>query len=60
MRTPQGVLAAALMALAAFAAVGSPAVAAPMPWDWHKIPTAAAVAGDSGTVSVLCVGGCYQ
>ncbi|MCX4429520.1 hypothetical protein [Streptomyces mirabilis] len=60
MRTPQRVFAAALMALAAFAAVGSPTVAAPMPWDSHKIPAAAAVAGDSGTVSALCVGGCYQ
>ncbi|MGW2610153.1 hypothetical protein ACWC4A_38125 [Streptomyces mirabilis] len=60
MRTHQRVLAAALIALAAFAAVGSPAVAAPMPRDSHKIPAAVAVAGDSGTVSVLCVGGCYQ
>jgi hypothetical protein len=60
MRTPQRVLAAALMAFEAFAAVGSPAVAAPMPWGSHKIPTAAAVTGDNGTVSALCAGGCYQ
>lgn len=63
MRMPQRVLAAALMAIAAiaaFAALGAPAVAAPMPWDSHRIPAAAVVTGDSGTVAMLCGGSCYE
>ncbi|MER5406326.1 hypothetical protein [Streptomyces sp. NPDC002769] len=52
--------AAALMAIAAFAALGTPAMAAPMPWDSHRIPAGAAVSGESGTVSTLCSGNCYQ
>lgn len=60
MRMPQRVLAAALMAVAAFTAVGAPAVEAPLPRDSHHTATAAAATGGSGAVSALCVGGCYQ
>ncbi|MEU0038491.1 MULTISPECIES: hypothetical protein [unclassified Streptomyces] len=60
MRMPKRALAAALMAVAAVAALGAPAVAAPTPRDSHRTPAAAVVTGDSGTVSVLCSGGCYQ
>ncbi|WP_329293740.1 hypothetical protein [Streptomyces sp. NBC_01455] len=60
MRMPKRALAAALMAVAAFAALGTPAVAAPTPWDSHRIPATAAVSGESGTVSMLCSGNCYQ
>ncbi|MCX4919876.1 hypothetical protein [Streptomyces sp. NBC_00687] len=48
------------MAIAALAALGAPAAAGPMPWDSHKAPVAQVAAAGSGTVSVLCVGGCYQ
>ncbi|MFI5815504.1 hypothetical protein ACIA7S_31755 [Streptomyces sp. NPDC051643] len=57
MRMPKRALAAALMAVAA---LGTPAVAAPTPWDSHRIPAAAAASGESGTVSMLCSGNCYQ
>ncbi|MFF1517067.1 hypothetical protein [Streptomyces sp. NPDC058305] len=48
------------MAIAALATLGAPAAAAPMPWDSTKAPVAQVAAAGSGTVSVLCVGGCYQ
>lgn len=62
MRRPRRVLAAALMAIAAVTALGAPAVAAPMPWDSHRAPATApaALVGEHGSVSALCVGGCYQ
>ncbi|MFG2257258.1 hypothetical protein [Streptomyces mirabilis] len=60
MRMSRGALAAALLAIAAFAALGAPAVLAPMPWDLHRILAAAAPIGESGTVSVLCSGSCYE
>ncbi|MEU3343116.1 hypothetical protein [Streptomyces sp. NPDC006668] len=41
-------------------------MAAPMPWETSKTPTTttrhvpSTAAGDSGTVTMLCTGGCYQ
>ncbi|MFF6807793.1 hypothetical protein [Streptomyces sp. NPDC012616] len=52
------------VAAAAFTAVGSQAIAAPMPWETSKAPGAVTHStpsvGESGAVTVLCVGGCYQ
>ncbi|MET7322774.1 hypothetical protein [Streptomyces sp. NPDC005549] len=50
---------------AAFTALGSHAMAAPMPWETSKTPTAIAhhtstAAGESGTATVLCSGSCYE
>jgi hypothetical protein len=58
-------LAVAFVATAAFTALGSPAMAAPMPWETSKNPTAvdhhsSTTAGKSGTVTVLCAPPCYQ
>lgn len=58
MRTPKRVLTAAVVAIAALAALGFPAVAAPMPWDSHEVPAAGAPTAESGMVSVLCSGNC--
>ncbi len=57
---PRRMCTAALMVIAALAALGAPAAAAPMPWDSHKASVAQVGAAGSGTVSVLCSGGCYQ
>ncbi|MFJ5269577.1 hypothetical protein [Streptomyces sp. NPDC088358] len=57
---PKRALAAALMAIVALAALGTPGMAAPMPWDSHRVPAGAAVSGESGTVSTLCTGNCCQ
>ncbi|MEU3338060.1 hypothetical protein ACWCQ1_43375 [Streptomyces sp. NPDC002144] len=53
------------MTAAAVTAFGAQAVAAPMPWETSKTPTAvshsaSAAAGATGLVTVLCAAGCYQ
>ncbi|MEV7145371.1 hypothetical protein AB0O05_02575 [Streptomyces sp. NPDC093084] len=54
------------MTTAAFTAIAPQAMAAPMPWETSKTPTTpthhvpSTAAGGSGTVTVLCSGGCYQ
>jgi len=58
-------LAVVFVATAAFTALGSQAMAAPMPWETSKPPAAVAhhtstTAGKSGTVTVLCGTPCYQ
>jgi hypothetical protein len=58
-------LALVFVATAAFTALGSQAMAAPMPWETSKTPTAvthdtSTAAGESGTVTVLCAPPCYQ
>jgi hypothetical protein len=63
MRLRKRVIAAVLMTTAAFTALAPQAMAAPMPWETSKTPThhvPSTPATDSGTVTVLCVGGCYQ
>lgn len=58
-------LAVVFVASAAFTALAPQAMAAPMPWETSRTPTAvthttSAAARESGTVTVLCTGGCYQ
>jgi hypothetical protein len=66
MRLHKRAVAAVFVATIALTAPATQAVAAPMPWETSKLPTAtdhrvsSTVAGVSGTVTVLCVGGCYQ
>jgi hypothetical protein len=66
MRLRKRAVAAVFVATAAFTALAPRAIAAPMPWETSKTPTATThdttttAVGDSGTVTVLCVGGCYQ
>ena len=58
-------LAAVFVATAAFTTSGTQAMAAPMPWETNKTPTAithsaSSAASESGTVTVLCTGSCYE
>lgn len=58
-------LAVVFMTAAAVTAFGAQAVAAPMPWETSKTPTAVShsasvAAGATGLVTVLCAAGCYQ
>ena len=58
-------LAAVFVATAAFTSWGTQAMAAPMPWETSKTPTAVthrspAADSEGGTVTVLCSGNCYQ
>ncbi|MFJ4633445.1 hypothetical protein [Streptomyces sp. NPDC088847] len=58
-------LAVVFVATAAFVALGPQAMAAPMPWETSKTPTAVThntsmAASDSSTVTVLCGPPCYQ
>ncbi|MFF9497944.1 hypothetical protein [Streptomyces flaveolus] len=58
-------LAVVFVASAAFTALGPQAMAAPMPWETSKTPTAVThhpspAAGERGTVTVLCGPPCYQ
>ncbi|MEW2120636.1 hypothetical protein AB0945_36890 [Streptomyces sp. NPDC005474] len=59
-------IAAAFVTAAAFTAFAPQAMATPMPSETSKTPAAtthhisSAAAGESGTVTVLCTGGCYQ
>lgn len=58
-------LAVMFVATSVFTALGPQAMAAPMPWETSKIPTAVShhtstTAREHGMVTVLCVGGCYQ
>ncbi|MEV6946823.1 hypothetical protein AB0N07_33625 [Streptomyces sp. NPDC051172] len=58
-------LAAVFVATAAFTTLGTQAMAAPMPWETSKTPTAIthrtpAADSEAGTVTVLCSGNCYQ
>ncbi|MFD8306890.1 hypothetical protein ACFV29_31790 [Streptomyces sp. NPDC059690] len=66
MRLHKRAVAAVFVAAIALAAPAAQAVAAPMPWETSRLPTArdhhvsSTAAGGSGTVTVLCTGGCYQ
>ncbi|MFI1508843.1 hypothetical protein [Streptomyces sp. NPDC020597] len=66
MRLRNRAVAAVFMCTAACTALAPQAVAAPMPWETSKTPTTttyqvpSAAVRHSGTVTVLCVGGCYQ
>ncbi|MFH9090859.1 hypothetical protein [Streptomyces sp. NPDC017673] len=66
MRLRKRAVAAVLMSTAVFTALAPQAMAAPMPWETSNSPTAtthhlpSATAGDSGTVTVLCSGSCYE
>ncbi|MDQ0791596.1 hypothetical protein [Streptomyces sp. B1I3] len=48
------------------AALAPQATAVPMPWETSRTPgtvthdAGSAASSDSGTATVLCVGGCYQ
>ncbi|WP_123969971.1 hypothetical protein [Streptomyces sp. TLI_185] len=59
------VLAVVFVATAAFATLGPQAMAAPMPWETSRTPTAvthttSTAASDSSTVTVLCGAPCYE
>ncbi|MCG7206640.1 hypothetical protein [Streptomyces arenae] len=66
MRLRKRATAAVFMSTAVFTALAPQAMAAPMPWETSKTPTATAhhhpstAAGDSGTVTVRCGPPCYQ
>jgi hypothetical protein len=66
MRLRKRAVAAVFVTTAVFTAIAPQAVAAPMPWETSKTPAAthhhasSTATGESGTVTVLCVGGCYQ
>lgn len=63
MRLRQRAIAAVFMSTAVFTALAPQAMAAPMPWETSKTPThhvPSTAASDSGKVTVLCTGGCYQ
>ena len=58
-------LAVVFVATAAFTALAPQAMAAPMPWETSRTPTAVthttpAASHESGTVTVLCAPPCYQ
>ncbi|WP_405558545.1 hypothetical protein [Streptomyces sp. NBC_01171] len=66
MRLRQRAIAAVFMSTAVFTALAAQAMAAPMPWETSKAPTAtthhvpSAAASGSGTAIVLCSGSCYE
>ncbi|NUP44201.1 MAG: hypothetical protein HOY76_46040 [Streptomyces sp.] len=66
MRLRKRAVTAVCVATTAFAALAPQAIAAPMPWETSKTPTTtthnttSTAAGDSGTVTVLCSGSCYE
>ncbi|MET9912983.1 hypothetical protein ABZZ74_40495 [Streptomyces sp. NPDC006476] len=65
MRLRKRAIAAVFMSTAAFTALAPQAVAAPMPWETSKTPTAvtqstSTAAGEAGMITVLCAAGCYQ
>ncbi|MEV6051867.1 hypothetical protein [Streptomyces sp. NPDC052107] len=66
MRLRKRAVAAVFVATAAFTALASQAVAAPMPCETSKTPTVtthdttSTPAGGTGTVTVLCGTPCYQ
>jgi hypothetical protein len=66
MRLRKRAVAVVFAATAAVTALAPQAMAAPMPWETSKTPatithdTTSAVAGESGTVTVLCGNPCYQ
>ncbi|AVV46549.1 hypothetical protein C6376_39510 [Streptomyces sp. P3] len=66
MRLRNRAIAAVFMSPAAFTALTPQAMAVPMPWETSKTPTTTThhapspAVHDSGTVTVLCTGGCYQ
>ncbi|KMS79365.1 hypothetical protein ACZ91_62040 [Streptomyces regensis] len=58
-------LAVVFVATAAFTALGTQAMAAPMPWETSETPTAvthsdSTAARESGTITVRCAPPCYQ
>ncbi|MGW7730055.1 hypothetical protein [Streptomyces canus] len=49
------------LAATALGSLGTPAMAAPMPWETSKVPAVPAPAnGQNGTVTVQCGSPCYQ
>ncbi|MFE7168406.1 hypothetical protein [Streptomyces sp. NPDC057616] len=65
MRLHRRAVAAVFLTTAVLTALGPQAVAAPMPWETSKTPTAVTHATASptaagGTVTVLCGSPCYQ
>jgi hypothetical protein len=66
MRLRKRAIAAVFMSTAVFTALAPQAMAAPMPWETSKTPTATAhhvpstAASDTGTITVLCGTPCYQ
>ncbi|MFJ2239262.1 hypothetical protein [Streptomyces sp. NPDC087859] len=66
MRLRKRAVAAVFVTTAAFTAIAPQAVAVHMPWETSRTPAAtttdtnSTVTGESGTVTVLCTGGCYQ
>ena len=65
MRLRTRAVAAVFAATAAFTALAPQAMAAPMPWETSKTPTAvthvtASPTAAGGTVTVLCGNPCYQ
>ncbi|MFE7172562.1 hypothetical protein [Streptomyces sp. NPDC057616] len=60
------ILAATVLTATAFGALGVPAMAAPMPWETSKTPTAithhtaSTSAGSIGTVTVRCGAPCFE
>ncbi|MEU0950364.1 hypothetical protein ABZ379_48210 [Streptomyces canus] len=66
MRLRKRAMVAVFMSTAVFTALAPQAMAAPMPWKTSKTPATtthrlpSTAASGSGTVTVLCVGGCYQ
>lgn len=55
------VIAVAVLASAAFGVLGTPAMAAPMPWETSKVPAVpSAAVGHGSTVTLQCAHGCYQ
>ena len=66
MRLCKRATATVFMSTVVFTALAPQAMAAPMPWETSKTPTTithhvpSTATGDSGTVTVLFGGGCYQ
>ncbi|MFF5303488.1 hypothetical protein ACFY5F_29445 [Streptomyces sp. NPDC013161] len=66
MRLRKRAIAAVFVTTAAFTAITPQAMAAPMPWETSKTPTAtthdasSTATSESGTVSALCGAPCYE
>ena len=66
MRLRKRAIAAVFTTTALFTAIAPQAMAAPMPWETSKTPAAtthntnSTATSHNGTVTVRCVGGCYQ
>ncbi|MEV7074439.1 hypothetical protein ACIQJT_33050 [Streptomyces sp. NPDC091972] len=66
MPRPKHAVAVVLTTVAALTALAPQAVAAPMPWETSRTPSVtphhikSTPTDNAGTLTVLCVGGCYQ